>query len=95
MESTTSRVNENTIKKLKQQTNLISDYCIPCISYGLAKHTMDDIEITIVPTYAIEELGVTGGVYSNASNDYHYNYAKVEDGELPEKAIFRKQWRAV
>lgn len=91
-ESSTSVAKEKPILKLKRKSELLAGDNTPCISYGIAKKSLTELEVLITPVSAIEEYGYVGGEYSRASNHYHYNYMKVNENELPKGAILRYCW---
>lgn len=81
------------IDKMVEYLNTIDDDCIPCIAFGIIKYSIDDFELAIIPVEAIKDLAQKGTVYSiTESGGYYYNYSKLEDNELPPRAILRKQW---
>ncbi len=81
------------INKMVDYLKTIDDDCIPCIAFGIIKYSIDDFEIAIIPVAAIKDLAQKGTVYSiTESGGYYYNYSKLEDNELPPRAILRKQW---
>ena len=69
------------------------DDCIPCIAFGIIKYSVDEFEVALVPVSAIEDLAQRGSVYSiTETGGYYYNYSKLGSGELPPRAILRKEW---
>lgn len=82
------------INKLKEALKNDTYSSIPCISYGIAKYSMDDFELTIVPVNVIEKNAKSGGVYSITKNGYYYNYTQVSENEIPIGSIYRKLWKA-
>lgn len=82
------------INKLKEVLKNDTYSSIPCISYGIAKYSIDDFELSIVPLSVIENNAKSGGVYSITKNGYYYNYTQVRENELPIGCIYRKLWKA-
>ena len=80
------------ISKMMESMNEIADKPIPCISFGVAKFSMDNFEIAIVPLKAIEDNAKSCSVYSITKNGYFYNYTQIHDTEIPKDAILRKTW---
>ena len=81
------------INKMINYLDSIDDDCIPCIAFGIIKYSVDDFELAIIPVEAIEDLAQKGSVYSiTEGGGYYYNYSKLNDNELPPRAILRKQW---
>lgn len=82
------------INKLKEVLKNDTYSSIPCISYGIAKYSIDDFELAIVPLNVIEENAKSGGVYSVTKKGYYYNYTQIRENEVPIGCVYRKLWKA-
>ena len=82
------------INKLREVLKNDTYNSIPCISYGIAKYSIDDFELSIVPLSVIENNSKSGRVYSITKNGYYYNYTQVRENESPIGCIYRKLWKA-
>ncbi len=88
-ESTTVEIKQSSVIELEEKALKLN--CTACLSYFVAKHNMKELELCIIPSKIIRETGEAGTEYSYASDNYHYNYAKV-DSKLPSGAILRAVW---
>lgn len=83
------------VEKMLRYLDTIPNDCVACISYGVAKFSMNDFELTIVPVDVMRENAKRGGVYSTTDRGFFYNYTQLEDFEVPTGAIMRKCWKAI
>lgn len=95
LESTTVLAPKERIEKMLEYNEENGNKYTPCISYGVAKYSMDEFELFIVPVDAIEDKAERGSAYSKTEYGYHYNYIKLENEKKPIEAIMRKCWKLI
>lgn len=88
-ESTTMEIEQDAVIKLEQKATELN--CVSCLAYFIGKYDIKNLELCIVPSQVIKDYGKKRTQYSYSSNNYHYNYAKV-NGNLPDQAILRAVW---
>ena len=92
-ESTTVKAPREAIEKLEQKAKDLAGNYSACVAYCVAKYSMDDLEVCIVPTEIMRKLSERGTAYSEINGNLHYNYARVV-GAAPEGSYLRRLWKS-
>ena len=81
------------VTKLESRTKELADDFVPCLGFGIAKYSFDDLEIAVFPTESWQNA-YPGGTLSKTSGGYYYNYEKAVNS-LPNSTIVRKLWKSL
>lgn len=79
-------------KLLKRADELAGEY-IPCIGFGIGKHSYLDSEICIAPVAIWRTQAESHPVFYISKGKYYFHYARATN-KKPEGAILRTIWKA-